>query len=104
MDRLPINQQLEIISKVSGIDLTLSSNDIQEFVEMSLVRNLGLHNRWEIDETYLRKAKRQQSSVGELRIVSVDELYQWHSLLVKVLRSSSLECAKVFCDAPEFTI
>ncbi len=41
---------------------------------MSLVRNLGLHNRWEVDSPYLAKTDRQGFEPGELRTVDVGEL------------------------------
>ena len=77
---------------------------MQELVEMSLVRNLGLHNRWEVDERYMARTRRVGSAaIGELRIMSLDELQTWQSLISRVLIRSSSECAQIFKDAPDFS-
>lgn len=99
-DFLPMADQLCIIQVSTNVDLLLSDSDTAELSEMTLVRNIGLHNRWEIDEVYLRKTSRSGLSVGNLRFVTPDELQCWHSLLIKVINRSSAELAKVYCDVP----
>jgi hypothetical protein len=89
---------------VVGITIPLLADERQELREMALVRNLGLHNRWEIDPQYLRETKRKGLQVGELRLVGIGELQSWHSLLIKLLSSSGLECAKRFNAAPDYPI
>ena len=103
-DRLPLGEQLEIMELVVGITLPLLADERQELREMALVRNLGLHNRWEIDPQYLRETKRKGLQVGELCLVGIGELQSWHSLLIKLLSSSGLECAKRFNAAPDYPI
>jgi hypothetical protein len=103
-DRLPLGEQLEVIELAIGVTLRLVADERQELMEMSLVRNLGLHNRWEIDPQYLRETKQKGLQVGKLRLIGIEELQSWHSLLIKLLGSSGLECAKRFNDAPDFPI
>lgn len=103
-DRLPIARQLEVIAKASGRDLQLTQGELDELLEMSLVRNLGLHNRWEADETYIERSLKPGIPLGDLRLVAVGELHHWHSLLMRLLHRSSLECAQAFKSAPEFAI
>lgn len=99
-DFLSMADQLCIIQDSTGIELLLSESDRTELSEMTFVRNIGLHNRWEIDEIYLRKTSRSGLSVGDLHFVTPGELQRWHSLLVKVINRSSAELAKVYCDVP----
>jgi hypothetical protein len=103
-DLLPLLEQLKVIESAIGIILPLKPDERQELEEMSLVRNLGLHNRWEIDPKYMKKTKREGLQVGELRLVSTGELQDWHSLLIKLLSSSGLECAKRFNNAPDYPV
>jgi hypothetical protein len=104
VERKSLNEQLEIIEAVVGITLNLSSDERLELKEMALARNLGLHNRWEIDPQYLEKTERKGLQVGELRIVDIKELESWHSLLVRLLNNLGLECAKKFYAAPDYHI
>lgn len=100
-DYLPIDQQLSVICEAAGIELRLAVEDIDELVEMTLVRNLGLHNRWEVDARYVGRSNRATAHVGELRLVAADELRQWHALLVQVLNASALACAKRYTAVPD---
>lgn len=99
---LALYDQLEIVELGARVSLPLEFSERQELHEMSLVRNLGLHNRWEIDASYLERTNRTGFIEGELRIVDEVELRNWHSLLIKLLHTSFLECAKRFHAAPEF--
>ena len=103
-DHLPMDQQLSIIAEATGIALQLEAEDICELVEMTWIRNLGLHNRWEVDARYLSRSKRAAFAEGVLRLVTVDELRRWHALMVRLLNRSALECAKCYATVPEFEI
>lgn len=100
--RLPLVEQIEVVELTAGIQLALSEDQRNELNEMSLVRNLGLHNRWEIDSTYLRETVRTGLQLGDLRTIDIAELQKWHRRLVELLQRSSIECAKVFKMAPDF--
>jgi hypothetical protein len=99
---LPIQEQLEVLESRLGIPLSLSGNDRTELVEMCLVRNLGLHSRWEVDERYLSQTVRGGYRIGDLRIIDQPELHRWHALLIKLINSSSAGAAKAYVAAPPY--
>lgn len=103
-DHLPMDQQLSVIAEATGISLQLETEDVDELVEMTLVRNLGLHNRWEVDARYISRSNQVTFAEGDLRQVTVEELHRWHALMVRVLNRSALECAKCYATVPEFGI
>ena len=65
--------------------LELDEKDIANLKEMSRTRNLGLHNRWEVDERYLELTGREDFELGELRIVEIDEINRWYESLINTL-------------------
>ena len=97
-----ISQQLEIIEMVSGVKLDIEDEDLERLREMSRVRNLGLHNRWEVDVEYLELSGREDTEVGEIRVVEIDEINQWHSSLLKTLHVSCKKVAIQYVSAPAF--
>jgi hypothetical protein len=101
-DRLSLEDQVRTITAATGVDLRLSSDELEALGEMALVRNLGLHNRWEVDATYLTKTRTVGIAEGDLRTVTSVELLRWHQLLIHVLSRSSLEIAKLYRSAPEY--
>lgn len=103
-DFLAMEEQLALIAASAGIDLALLPNAGAELAEMTLVRNIGLHNRWEADERYLKRTQRPAMTVGDFRVISIDELRCWHGHLIDVISKSSIECAKRFHNAPAITI
>ncbi len=99
---LPIIEQLEIIEVAGGIKLPLKQDDRTELEEMGLVRNLGLHNRSEVDAWYLTKTQRKGLNPGDLRIIDVDELYVWHGLLISLVNESAQQLAVAFVAVPDY--
>lgn len=103
-DRGSIRIQLDAIDKATGLTLQLEESEFGDLAEMSLVRNLGLHNRWEIDERYVQHSGIASSALGELRVVNASELQRWHTLLIKLLHHTAFNCAHSFRDAPQYTM
>ncbi len=99
---LPIGEQLETIEIAAGIKLALNEEEKSELVEMTLVRNLGLHNRWEIDKRYLERTMKGGYQLGELRIIEVGELNRWHQAFINVINAVSTEVALVFVRANDY--
>jgi hypothetical protein len=97
-----IRDQLEVLETLLSVDFELSADDKNEIQEMSLVRNLGLHNRWEVYGRYLANTKRAGYELGELRVVQLAELYRWHTLLTGMIRSSMLKIARDYVTAPGY--
>lgn len=103
-DRLSLEDQVRTITTATGVDLQLSADDLGTLAEMALVRNLGLHNRWEVDITYLAKTNTAGLVEGDLRTVTSAELGRWHQMLIHALRSSSFEIAKLYRAVPRYGI
>jgi len=104
-DRLPfasISEQLNLLQIACGSQFSLSGDDIGHLKEMSLVRNLGLHNRWEVDEHYRRSSETNPWLVGELRMVRVEELQRWHASLLRAIQESCISVATKYKDAPKY--
>ena len=99
---LPIGEQLEVIQIAAGIKFALAAEEIAELQEMNLVRNLGLHNRWEIDSRYLQRTIRSGYQIGELRIIEVGELNKWHQLFIKAVQTTGIEVALAFVNASDY--
>ncbi len=99
---LPIGEQLEVIEAAVGITPILTVEENRELQEMALVRNLGLHNRWEIDNRYLERTNRGGYQKGELRIIEIEELTKWHQIFIKVVQTTGFEIALAFVNANDF--
>jgi hypothetical protein len=104
IDRLSFENQVRTIAIATGVDLELAVGELETLAEMALVRNLGLHNRWEVDDTYLAKTKTVGLVKGDLRAIASAELGRWHQFLILVLNRSALEVAKHYRAVPQFEI
>ena len=99
---VPITEQLSILELASGVTFKLGESDIDNLREMSLVRNLGLHNRWEVDEAYLRLSACRTYAKDEIRFIQEGELGDWHASLIRALSETSIALAIRYVDAPDF--
>lgn len=98
-----INEQISIIENSCSLDLKISDDSRGHIKEMSLVRNLGLHNRWEVDELYIQKTleyKRWQ--IGEIRVFSDNDLRIWHKSLSEMINQSCKHIAIKYVSVPTF--
>ena len=100
---LPMLDQIEVVELSAGVQLTLTDEQRDELKEMALLRNLGLHNRWEVDARYLSNTRRQGLQLGELRLIDIDELYQWHRLLMSLVNDSASKVAVALVAAPDYS-
>jgi len=98
----PIYRQLEIIEIAAGLTLELDEKDIANLKEMSRTRNLGLHNRWEVDERYLELTGREDFELGELRIVEIDEINRWYESLINTLGETCRKTAVKYVSTPSY--
>ena len=97
-----ITDQLDVFQAASGVAFNLEEDDLENLKEMSLVRNLGLHNRWEVDREYLRRSASTNLTEGELRIVEEGELGTWHASLITVLSETAKVVAIKYSAAPDY--
>jgi hypothetical protein len=102
LDRREIEKQLSILEGACGLTFNLPGSTMVAVKEMSLVRNLGLHNRWEVDAFYLSKTPSSGWTKGEIRIVGIEELRTWVSSLTKLLDETSMPIARKYCSAPDY--
>ena len=97
-----ITDQLKIFQAASGVAFNLEKDELENLKELSLVRNLGLHNRWEVDREYLKRSASTNLSEEELRIVEEDELKSWHASLIIVLSETAKVVAIKYAAAPDY--
>lgn len=97
-----ITRQLVILEESCGIKFSLSPQILLDINEMSLVRNIGLHNRWEVDDFYLRKTSSSIWELKDVRIIEIGELKSWAGSLSKLIMETSLQIAIKNVGAPDY--
>jgi hypothetical protein len=102
LDRKEIEDQLVILGNTCGVNFNIAASTMLAVKEMSLVRNIGLHNRWEVDRFYLSKTLTSGWTVGDIRTVKIDELRSWVSSLTKLLDETSIPIANKYVSAPDY--
>jgi hypothetical protein len=102
VDRKEIREQLTILEGACGITFNLPITVMDSIEEMSLVRNLGLHNRWEVDSFYLSKTSMSGCELGDIRLIKIDELREWASCLSKIIDGTSFPIAIKYVSAPDY--
>lgn len=99
-----ITKQIDILGKILGDEVAIDLQTREHLNEMSLVRNIGLHNRWEVDQFYLNKTNASGWGLREIRIFEIGELEVWHSALIKLIQNTWKPAAIKFNGAPEYII
>lgn len=102
LERRPILEQIGGIEAGTGVQIALTAEEAENLKELSLVRNLALHNRWEVDEQYAKHSTRNRWQPGEVREFDVSEGYAWNRSLLRVLNALSSEVAQRFVRAPDY--
>jgi hypothetical protein len=98
-----ILEQISIIQRVCKLDFWLSEETKQNIKEMSLVRNLGLHNRWEVDQKYLNKtSKKNQWQIGDIRTFDSKELILWYRSLIDLINKTCKPLAIQYVSATNY--
>ncbi len=98
-----ILEQISIVEQACKLDLRVSEKTKQHIKEISLVRNLGLHNRWEVDQIYLNKtAKQSQLQIGDIRTFDSKELNLWHSSLIDLIGKTCKPVALHYVSAQTY--
>lgn len=99
-----ITKQIKLLEQVAEINIPVSNTVKEAVKEMSLVRNLGLHNRWEVDQFYLDTTSTNGWSVRELRLFNIPELEKWQGAMITLINSSWKPIAIKFIECPEYSI
>ena len=102
--RIPLREQFGLLQAATGVSPNLPIATIESLVEMNLVRNLGMHNQWEVDEHYKQRARSGDWLVGSIRAVSWDEIREWQANLSDAVRATAILIAQKFVEAPEYTL
>lgn len=102
---MPLADQIDILRRATGLPLIIDPKFMKAIQEMSLVRNLGLHNRWEVDKVYIEKSSQSGNwSVGEIRLVHASELVIWRAALSQLLFGTWSPIAQLFVTAPKYPV
>lgn len=105
MKEMPLANQLDVLRQATGLPLIVDTEIMKAAQEMSLIRNLGLHNRWEVDEVYLKNSSQPGNwAVGEVRLVHAAELASWRTALSKLLIGTWSPIAQLFVKAPNYPL
>ena len=70
------DDQLSLLSAATGLNFNIDNTKLDSFKEMLLVRNLGMHNEWEVDQFYLDRTRTQGWKLGQLRTIKSTDLYR----------------------------
>lgn len=98
-----ITRQLEILEKACNLKFNISDKNKNLLKEVAYVRNLGIHNRWEVDERYSKNTLSAKNwQVGEIRTFEVDELNEWFGSLIIALNETSTDIAKQYYQVPDY--
>jgi len=76
----------------------ISHKEIDSVTELSLLRNLGVHNDWIIDETYLQKTKETNVILGELRVFTASDIAPLYQDLLISMRKITSVISKFYKD------
>ena len=100
--RKPISEQIIILEKATGLQFDLPGNVVNQLIEMNLVRNLGMHNQWAVDDDYLKYSLQKHRAVGSLREVTPKDLEGWQQAVLKTINTTSSMIAKGYVNAPDY--
>ena len=98
----PVTKQIEIVKNETGISFAIDGNTLDLVVEMDLVRNLGMHNEWEVDDTYLKKTKTSRFKPGDKRVFDIQEITKWHSAFLQLIGTLASEIAVHYSQVPKY--
>ncbi len=79
-----ILEQIQIIETSLSIEFIINKTDKNILKLVSLTRNIGIHNRWEIDDKYLESYS-DTWEFGEIRRINSDELKNWGETFVRCI-------------------
>jgi hypothetical protein len=108
LKRLDKYSQREIIDYINkNIEVTnITEREIVSITELCLLRNLGVHKDWVIDNDYSKKTTTQYKKIGELRDVDFSEFQIYFSDWMNILGKISRPISEFYKDVhdPEFEL
>lgn len=103
IDRVAITDQIEVLERSCGLQFEISAEIKLLLAEMAEVRNLGMHNRWEVDQRYSEKTRTHGWQIGDMRTFDSRELQEWHKALVEAILKTSVTIAQKFSAVPPYS-
>lgn len=100
---LSILEQLSTLEAATGICFNISESNRTNLHSMSLLRNIGIHNRWEVDEKYIELSNEKHWQIGEIRTFNQHDLSKWDLSIQEVIQVITKEVAVKYKDAPAYT-
>jgi hypothetical protein len=97
-----ISNQLTILSETTGLKFDEDPTALPNIVEMDLVRNLGMHKQWAVDDYYRERAISPEWKTGMLRTVSMSDLETWQRAVTNTIRTTSTMIAQKYVGAPDY--
>jgi hypothetical protein len=94
--------QISLLEAACGSAFNLAQADKTNLHEMYLVRNLAIHNRWEVDQKYLDLSENKTYLIGDLRRFNMAELYSWQTGLQSALSKTWTTIGTIFKSAPTY--
>jgi hypothetical protein len=94
--------QLLVLGNATGLTFNISTQSLELAEEMLLVRNLGMHNEWDVDQFYLDRTKTTNFKLGDQRTFTPTELYDWQSALIDMISKLSTAIAKRYVALPDY--
>jgi hypothetical protein len=98
-----ISNQLAILSSATGLKFDGDSTIVPNLVEMDLVRNLGMHNQWAVNQFYRERALDPTWQMGMVRTVTIKDLEVWQQALTSTIFNTSDMIAKKYAGVPDYT-
>jgi len=98
----PVREQIDVLQITMETKFSFNIDILDLVEEMNLVRNLGMHNEWEVDETYLKWTKNKTWKIGQQRTFEITELTNWHSAIIQLINVISLETAIRYTKVPKY--
>ncbi len=98
-----ITEQIAVLGVATGLTFEVSTKDLENLRELSLVRNLVLHNRSEVDDQYLSKSTCTRFPNHHLRDLSALEVNEWQKSLVGAVNETCVALAEKFVAAPPYS-
>jgi hypothetical protein len=97
-----IRDQIEVLERSCGLQFEISAEAKLLLAEMAEVRNLGMHNRWEVDQRYSAKTQTQEWQIGDMRTFGALELQIWYKVLIEAILKTSVTIAQNFSTVPTY--
>ncbi len=102
LNRKPFREQISILNMTTEISFRFEDAAVESVEEMSLVRNLGMHNEWDVDEDYLKKTNVKNWQVGQKRTFDIIEVNKWHSALLNIVSVTANSLANHYANVPKY--